>query len=401
MPRQFRLAASVSSDYRIASPFLIRLAGVPFDVLEELATPNVLAAARHLLARESELHQVKNTALEFVTRRDSGLSSEEFAAWRIAIRRDKIPEQKIPQQLQEYSRVATAARQARLQLEHQLEEELTGARRALLQTSQRILPRYLVFGSGDVHHLIDHSGGELPPRNSRNRERERHLLLYLQRIAAKNDTFGEFGPSAWGSAIQSGSLNFEPRPGIARREVFLERWTAYALTAAINSDPQTFLERRPRLNPNGILNDNRLIFVDSGDVVALTPSEIELVRQCNGTTSIHALIQSANGDRSPAAPVNRGLDVIRGLIDKKILIAALEVPALEPFAFQILREDIAAWNEGPARERWLPLADSLIKSSADFSGITEPNQRQQISSAARAQERRVGKEYRCGCWQHL
>ncbi|PYI40823.1 MAG: hypothetical protein DMC57_09560, partial [Verrucomicrobia bacterium] len=163
-------------------------------VLEELATPNVLAAARHLLARENELHQVKNTALEFVTRRDSGLSSEDFAAWRIAIRRDKIPEHKIPQQLQEYSRLATAARQARSQLEDQLEEELTGARRALLQTSQRILPRYLVFGSGDVHHLIDHSGGELPPRNSRNRERERHLLLYLQRIAAKNDTFGEVRP---------------------------------------------------------------------------------------------------------------------------------------------------------------------------------------------------------------
>jgi len=231
----------VSSAYRIASPFLIRLAGVPFDVLEELATPNVFAAARHLLARENELAQVKNTALEFVTRRDSGLSSEEFTAWRIAIRRDKIPEQKIPQQLQEYSRVATAAGQARSRLEHQLEEELTGARRALLQTSQRILPRYLVFGSGDVHHLIDHSGGELPPRNSRTRERERHLLLYLQRIAAKNDTFGEFGPSAWGSDTQSGSaLNFEPRPGIARREVFLERWTAHALAAAINSDPQTF-----------------------------------------------------------------------------------------------------------------------------------------------------------------
>ena len=268
----------MSSAYRIASPFLIRLAGVPFDVLEELATPNIFAAARHLLARENELHQVKNTALEFVTRRDSGLSSEEFAAWRIAIRRDKIPEQKIPQQLQEYTRVATAAKQARSQLEHQLEEELTRARRALLQTSRRILPRYLVFGSGDVHHLIDHSGSELPPRNSRVRERERHLLLYLQRIAAKNDTFSEFGPSAWGSATQSGSaLKFEPRPGIARREVFLERWTAHALAAAINSDPQTFLERRPRLNPNGILIHNRLVFADSGDVIALTSSEIELV----------------------------------------------------------------------------------------------------------------------------
>src|SRR4029077_15331160 len=105
---------------------------------------------------------------------------------------------------------------------------------------------------------------------------------------------------------------------------------------------------------------------------------------------------SANRDRSAAAPVNRGLDVIRGLIDKKILIAALEVPGLEPFAFPILRDDIAAWNEGPARERWLPLADSLIKSSADFSGRTEANQRQQILSAARAQLSQLGAERKPG-----
>ena len=381
----------MSSAYRIASPFLIRLAGIPFDVLEQLATPKVCAAARDLLAQEKEIHQIKGTALEFVTRRNSGLSSEEFAAWRTAIRRDKIPEQKIPQPLEEYTRVATAARQAHSQLEHQLQEELTQARRALLQTSQRILPRYLVFGSGEVHHLIDHSGGELPPRNSRTRERERHLLLYLQRIAAKNDTFSEFGPSAWGSAIQNGpALNFEPHPGVARREVFLERWTAHALAMAINSDPQTFWEHTPRLNPNGVLIDNRFVFVDSGDATALAPSEIEIIARCNGVTPIHALLHSTNGDK--AASINGELEVIRGLIDKKILIAALEVPALEPFAFQILRDDIAAWREGAARQRWLPLADSLMNSTADFSGTTEASQRQQILSAARDQLSQIGAE---------
>ena len=387
----------MSSAYRIASPFLIRLAGVPFDLLEELATPNACAVARDLLAQEKKLHQLKRAALEFVTRRDSGLSSEEFVAWRTAIRRDKIPEQKIPQPLQEYTRVATAAVRARSRLEHQLEEELSRARRALLQTSQRILPHYLVFGSGEVHHLIDHFGGELPPRHSRTRERERHLLLYLQRIAAKNDTFSEFGPSAWGSTSQSGSaLNFEPRPGIARREVFLERWTAHAIAAAINSDPQTFLERRPRLNPNGLFIGNRFVFVDSGDVIDLPSPEIEIIARCNGATPIHALIQSTNGDQPAAALVNGELDVIRGLIDKKILIAALEVPALEPFAFQILHDDIMTWRDGAARQRWLPLADSLVKSAADFSGTIEPTQRQQIFSAARQQLSEVGAERKPG-----
>src|SRR5207302_7464298 len=42
------------------------------------------------------------------------------------------------------------------------------------------------------------------------------------------------------------------------------------------------------------------------------------------------------------------------------------------------------------------LADLLIKSSADFSEITEPNQRQEILSAARAQLSRLGAERKPG-----
>src|SRR5207237_5473256 len=111
---------------------------------------------------------------------------------------------------------------------------------------------------------------------------------------------------------------------------------------------------------------------------------------------IHALIQFANGDKSAGAPSNGAFHVIRGLIDKKILIAALEVPALEPFGFQILRDDITAWRDGAARQRWLPLDDSLITSTADFAGTTEANQRQQVLSAARAQIFQLGAERKPG-----
>ena len=314
----------MSSAYRIVSPFLIRLAGVPFDVLEELAMPHVCVVARDLLTQETELERLKKAALEFVTRRGSGLTSEEFAAWRTAIRNSEIPKQRIPQQLEEYVRVATTAKQTRVQLDKQLEKDLTTARIALFETSRRILPSYLVFGSGEVHHLIDHSGEELPTRNSRVRERERHLLLYLQRIAAKNDTFGEFGPSAWGSAHPGEPvLSFEARPGIARHDVFLERWTAHALAAGINADPETFLERCPRLNPSGVLIGHRFVFVDSGDAIDLTSAELEIVTRCDGTTPIHALVRLADVK----------LDVVSGLLDKRIVIATLEVPALEPLAF--------------------------------------------------------------------
>jgi Lantibiotic dehydratase, N terminus len=377
----------VSSPYRIASPFLIRLAGVPFDVLEELATPDVSAAARDLLTREAELDQQTNPALEFVTQRDNGLTSEEFATWRAAIRRREIPAKKIREQLEPYVNAANAATHARLHLANRLATELTRARTALLQTSRRILPRYLVFGSGDVHHLLEHSGNELPPRNSRVRERERHLLLYLQRIAAKNDTFSEFGPSAWGST-RSGepTLRFESQPGIYRRDVFLELWTAHALAAAINADNETFLHRCARLNPNGILIGHRLLFVDSGETVDLTAAEFKIVTRCDGRTPMVKLIELADAK----------LDSIRGLLDKRILITALEVPALEPSAFQILRDDVAAWPQGPARQRWLPIADSLIKCAADLAKASDAAQRLKILSAARSQLSQLGAERKPG-----
>ena len=76
--------------------------------------PHVCVVARDLLAQETELERLKKAALEFVTRRDSGLTSEEFAAWRTAIRSSEIPKQRIPQQLEEYVRVATTAKQTRV-----------------------------------------------------------------------------------------------------------------------------------------------------------------------------------------------------------------------------------------------------------------------------------------------
>ena len=53
---RFRFCDAVSG-YAVAPLFLIRLAGVPFDVVERLETPATMAAARTLLARRVELTQ--------------------------------------------------------------------------------------------------------------------------------------------------------------------------------------------------------------------------------------------------------------------------------------------------------------------------------------------------------
>jgi hypothetical protein len=180
--------------YRVAPIFLIRLAGAPFDLLDRLATPETSKGARE----GKEIAEI-------------------------------------------------------------LARELEAARKSLHRAAREILPRYLIFGAEGmrerVANLLEINPDALPARNSRMRERERHLLLYLQRLAAKNDTFSEFGPSAWGEILAHESqISFKPEPGVSKREAFLERWVAQALAATINADPENNNSKLsvPALEPHAV-----------------------------------------------------------------------------------------------------------------------------------------------------
>jgi len=177
--------------YRVAPIFLIRLAGAPFDTVDQLATPKTCKLGRELVNSQSD-HE------------------------------DAL----------------------KAQLASSLELELALVRAKLWNSARTVLAPYLVFAGGAVRellaHLLDVSYPEnLSRRNARSGDRERHLLLYLQRIAAKNDTFSEFGPSGWGKVGKKVSgVGLKPEPSIAKRDAFLERWTAHAIAAAINADPE-------------------------------------------------------------------------------------------------------------------------------------------------------------------
>ena len=179
--------------YRVAPIVLIRLAGAPFEILEQLATPQTSEAAR----AQKEIVTV-------------------------------------------------------------LERELEAARKFLYESARKILPDYLIFSAEGMRERMASlsEAKTIPPsaRNSRMRERERHLLLYLQRLAAKNDTFGAFGPSSWGEIVKGAGVSFAPEQRISTREVFLERWVAHALAAAINADPENTNPKLsvPALEPHAV-----------------------------------------------------------------------------------------------------------------------------------------------------
>jgi hypothetical protein len=224
------------------------MAGVPFETVLRLGTPRIielsrgLADARHLRARAKEAVE------KFFQSRERLLSSEVYRVLRVAVHSNKPPGAVAGEQppiFSGYASAATRVASLEAQLDEALSAEVGAARTALLEASRTFLVPYLLFGAEGVRGLLvdqlaeQASQASLPMRNNSARKVEQSLLLYLQRVATKNDTFSEFGPSSWGRVDPAGlGVQLEPDTGIAAREVFFERWTAHATAAAMNADPE-------------------------------------------------------------------------------------------------------------------------------------------------------------------
>jgi len=270
------------------------MAGVPFDIVEQLATTETIAAARTLLVKQSEFERAKVNVEQLLQGRRHNLSKEQFRGWRKTIRHNLMPPPKEPSFgvfADCYIR-ASELINAEKQLCDSLNRELDVSRARLMESARTILPRYLVFASSGIRESIrvhSEENASSLMRTKKIRARERHLLLYLQRVAAKNDTLSEFGPSGWGKAVLKGdsrSIDLDPIPGVLRREVFLERWTAHTAVAAINSDPDVRTK--------------------------------------------------------------------------------IEVPALEPYAFQVVYDDVLKWRTSPTREKWLSILQPIAELPKKF-----------------------------------
>jgi hypothetical protein len=369
------------------------MAGVPFEIIERLRTPKTISSARELLARTKECAAARTEVERFFQSRERLLSEEAFRALRTALRLNRPPvvvagEQ--PSFFTNYASATAAVAAAESKLDAVLDEELSAARASVWKSSRILLPRLLIFGLGGVHELLndlltssDADSSTLPRRNSRAGERERHLLLYLQRIAAKNDGFSEFGPTGWGKIdSRTAIISLDPQPGIMAREVFLERWTASAVAAAINADSEIFAELAPRLNPIGRIYDSKFIFADSGESVELDSSQYELIHRCDGVTPVHAL----------GGPI----ETIRALVERKILRCEIEVPSLEPHAFTVLRDDIFRWRAGDVRDKWLSILQPIAELPARFADTDNLEDRRQILEEANSRLKALGATRKSG-----
>lgn len=363
------------------------MAGVPFELVDRLATLESSSAARQLLVRREEFEKARQAVEALLQSRRHNLSKDLFQAWRRMIRAGAMPPPVQPDfgvflSCQEAaSHLAAAA----ALFKSSMSRELESARSHLWQAVRATLPRYLVFTGGGLRDLMGEPGEAVPPgeveamapRTKKSRARERHLLLYLQRVCAKNDTLSEFGPSGWGRVEQGvGGLSLSPEPGIGKRESFLERWTVHGAAAALNADPEIRAELSPRLHPNGRLFEDTFVFTDTGERRMLSPEEIHLLNRCDGQT--------------PAYSLGPEWDTLAMLAEQRMVLWEMEVPALDAHAFEILMSDIGRWREGPVRSRWLERLEPIASLPAQFIEKNKTNGRVEVMDQARERLNALG-----------
>jgi len=300
--------------YSVSPIFLIRLAGVPFDVVEQLATPRTSAAARELMVRQEEFVGCASEVDRFLQSHGRELSKELFRAWKKAIRHGSLPpSQPVLDVFEKCRECQRNIGDVEARLNERIHQEVNQARSALHRSVGKILPAYLVFAEAGMR---DRLGREFllarpPNRNKQTRAHERHLLLYLQRVSAKNDSLSAFGPEGWGKVgnVES-AVRLTPEPGIYKRETFLERWTAHAAAAAINADPE--------------------------------------------------------------------------------LKSKIEVPALEPYAFDVVCNDVRSWPPSSARDRWLSTLEPIAELPKKFAAAGSVTVRTQTMDEANARLAELG-----------
>ena len=368
------------------------MVGVPFDSIERLRTPGSVELARKVIASRAERAIAKAEVETFFQSRQRLLSPAAYHALRLAARADRPPghvEGVQPAFFTNYSTAATKVEMAERELDSMLLREVNLARATLLESSRQYLESYLVFAADSARDLLgEQTGGslsgqrELPPRNNAARKIEQSLLLYLQRVAAKNDTFSEFGPTGWGRAGSEKGLTLAPRPGVAGRDAYFERWTAHAVAAAMNADPQIFLELSPRLNPNGRIEGEMFIAIDTGEKIVLDKEQIAVIERCDGKIPVDSL----------GVPVAS----IRSLVEQKVLRCAVEVPALEPHPLAVLYDDVQKWREGEAREKWLGILKPLMELRQKFAKTSQAHDRTQTLGQARSRLKDIGAIHRGG-----
>ncbi len=132
------------------------MAGVPFDVIEQLETPQTATSGRELLIRGQQFRKCAEEIDHFLQSRGRDLSKKLYRAWKRTIRHGDTPPAEPRMEI--FDRCREASREiaeSELRLNNCMQTELEKSRAALHESAGRILPAYLVFSDSAMRDRLN------------------------------------------------------------------------------------------------------------------------------------------------------------------------------------------------------------------------------------------------------
>jgi hypothetical protein len=359
----------------MASIFEVRPAGAAFDLLLRLGTPAITEGARAAIRLDGELARVATETVarlpEITNAKLRGKLKSKLMR-RVAVAPEHVAAYPA---LAAYDAAFAARDQAEAALVLAIEAEYERIHGELQRAGTEALPDFFVIESDSDAN--DRLLVESMTHNKWDRQNDRTLALYLQRICAKNDTISRFGPSAWGKLVAGAGVSAAPRPAIARRCVELERWVIQTLADVMNQEPESRLEAAPRLHPH-VTAGARVVRLDEDREIALSAEERAVLARCDGKTAAHALDTA----------------ILERLVERGAIVWAIEPFALDVSPLASLRADVDAWRDTPHRTAWQATLDRLGALAARFAEEVGAPARRRILKQLQSELEQIGVQKR-------
>lgn len=358
--------------------FVIRVAGAPFDELEHVRTPEACQWAKRVHELQVAKDALAEELLAALRRSDpvdeEGRRNRQRAASAIG-NRAGLPSALVAAlpELAPYADRDRELLEARERLEESLADELVSVRRALYEATERWIERHVVFKSANalatVRTVLGDREAFVRPEGLTGRQR-RHakgrmqtMLLYLQRVSAKNDTVSEFGPTIWGRVGPGRGVVFAPEPGIAHRTSFPEHWVVQALIDAINRDPEVASDLPLHLHDNAARTPRGVERCDLGSEITLEPAELDLLSRCDGST--------------PARDVGPP-EMVESLCQRGVLERKLRAPMLHLDPASVVLEQLSLWRDTPRRAHWTKIMSACCTTARSVASTESVEERERL-----------------------
>lgn len=378
--------------WRALEPVVLRMAGYPFGWLDELGSAAAAASAAALAAAYVRLEAARGALRES---RQTMMDAGGYQLMR-AVEDGRRPTPRAMRALRiDLAPTGVRALAEDLLSAHdgleQAEATFAGAYElAWEQEAAAVVHRFrddpalrdaLLVSNQEFHETVapwlDAFGMERPSWRKADRSRLDRLVLYLQRVCAKNDTTSHFGPFAVGRFdVAEPALSARPAP--ARRTTVMARWAADALARRAAEDPAVWPALRPRPAPGAAMRGGMLRVVrfeygsrtgDLSRAVRLDPAsplaaaDAALLRLCTGDRTV-AELAAAVGE-----PLLDVVERLRDLERRGALVCGPEIPYGEGDPLRCLHTAL----DGPGAARWTAALDELERGLAALRDATFAN----------------------------